>query len=69
MSEHDNNRKPHNKDRAAKTLAEKVRAVQERARREGLISDDSTDKQMMDEAWGEHEESPERPIKGQIYLT
>lgn len=38
------------KHRTAKTFAEKVRPIQERAQQEALVSDGSIDKPMMDEA-------------------
>ncbi|WP_265502937.1 hypothetical protein [Paracoccus beibuensis] len=53
MPDQSNNREPPTKDRTAKTLAEKVRPIQERAEREGFVSDGSSDKPMLDEAWGE----------------
>jgi hypothetical protein len=49
----DNNHEPPTKDRTVKTLAEKVRPIQERARQEDFVSDGSSDKPMMDETWGE----------------
>ena len=48
-------------DRTAKTLAEKVRRIQERARREGFVSGDLEDKAMMDEAWGEDSDEETGP--------
>lgn len=53
MSDQDNDQETSNKDNNAKTLGEKVRLVQERARQEGFVSDGLSDKPMMDEAWGE----------------
>lgn len=53
MSDQGNDQETPHKDPDPKTLAEKVRPIQERARREGFVSDRLDDKQMMDEAWGE----------------
>lgn len=53
MAKQDSDQKNPNKDRRVRTLAEKVRLIQERARQEGFVSDGSDDKPMMDEAWGE----------------
>ena len=50
MSDQDNDEKARPKDRTTKTLVEKVRPIQEQARREGFISDGSAGKPMMDEA-------------------
>lgn len=54
MSDHDNGQEPATKERIAKTLAERVRAIQEQAGQEGFVSlNGSDDKAFMDEAWGE----------------
>lgn len=53
MADQDGDQNSLAKDRKAGTLAERVTAIQERARREGFVSDGSNDKPMMDEAWGE----------------
>lgn len=53
MSDQTDNQATPYKALNAKTLMEKVRPIQERARREGFVSGQSNDKQMMDKAWGE----------------
>lgn len=55
MPHQDSNPEKHIEDQIAKTLAERVKAIQERARREGFVSGGSDDKPIMDEAWGENE--------------
>lgn len=57
MPDQGKDQEPCNKDRTAKTLAERVRALQERARQEGFVSDGSGDKPMMDRAWGEESDA------------
>ena len=53
MSDQDHDQEHPAKDRTAKTLEERVRPIQERARQMGFVSDGSDDKAFMDEAWGE----------------
>lgn len=56
MPDQDNARKPPGK----KTLAEKVRPIQERAEQMGFVSDGSDDKAFMDETWGEDGQDKEQ---------
>ena len=53
MTDQGNDQEPPTKNRTPMTLAEKVRPIQERARQEGFVSYESSDKPMMDDAWGE----------------
>jgi hypothetical protein len=60
MPDQDRGRKPPDKGRATKTLAEKVRPIQERAGQMGFVSDGLDDKAFMDEAWGEDDQDAEQ---------
>lgn len=61
MTDQDNDPASPTEDRNTMTLAEKVKAIQEQARQKSFILDGSSDKQIMDEAWGEHDTTPECP--------
>lgn len=56
MADQDDDQEKPAEDRAARTLAAKIRLIQERARQMGFVSDGSDDKAFMDEAWGEDSE-------------
>lgn len=60
MPDQDNDRKPPDRGRTGKTLAEKVRPIQERAGQMRFVSDGSDDKAFMDEAWGEEGQDAEQ---------
>ncbi|SCY97122.1 hypothetical protein [Paracoccus tibetensis] len=66
MPDQDRSRKPPDKGRTGKTLAEKVRPIQERAGQMGFVSDGSDDKAFMDEAWGEDDQDTEQRNLGAV---
>lgn len=62
MTDEGKNQQLFNEDRTTKTLADKVRLIQERARQWEFMSDGSSDKEMFDEAWGEEGPSSLGPL-------
>lgn len=53
MPSHDPDRDKSVKRQADQTLAQKVKVLQERVRKMGIVSGGSDDKAFMDEAWGD----------------
>ena len=54
MPSQDPNQEQPDEQKADQTLAQKVKVLQERVRKLGVVSDGSNDKALMDEAWGEN---------------
>lgn len=53
MSDQDNNQGTPHKDSNTNPFEERVRLIQQQARKEGFVSNGSSEKMFMDEAWGE----------------